>query len=298
MSYKPYGKTKKILDKAMEHIKSVEYQVSVRWFFYRLLQDSYYSKKSDYTKFILLTSRARKAWYDKWTPSILSDDTRSMSIYKFDGLTHEPDIDALISEQTQDAIETIEYFEDQLRDYCHFFNYEVDPNCYQPYICVILFEARAMLQQFKTYADDLTLCPCGGQPSIPHKWKIAKYLEELSLRYGKPIKVLYFGDLDDAGEKIFNCTMKDILKWCDSEVEFLRCGLTESQAANYQIPENFEHPGAFQWEALTDAQAKEIIVESLKLYHNFDAKMEATKRAEHISLFVNNAVNEVIANRV
>jgi len=297
-SYKPYGKTKKILDRAMEHIESVDYQVSVRWVFYRLLQEGHYSKKSDYTTFIGLTSRARKGWYDGWTPSILADETRTMVIYVSEGESNEPNIEHLIEEQTREAESEIEYYESQLSDYEHLFDYSVDPNCYQHNICIILFEARAMLQQFQTYTDGLTLCPFGGQPSIPYKWKIAKYIEELSLKYKKPVKILYFGDYDDAGLKIYEAGKADILEWCDSEdVEFIRCGLTQEQAMKYQIPENFEHPGSFQWEALTDAQAKEIIIEGLTPYHNFNTKNEAWEQGRHISRLVNDAVNEAMADR-
>lgn len=55
--WKPQGKTAPILDRAMEHIKSVEYKVSARWVFYRLLQEGHYSDKNDYkNKFIPMTS--------------------------------------------------------------------------------------------------------------------------------------------------------------------------------------------------------------------------------------------------
>jgi hypothetical protein len=36
--WKPHQKSENILNRAMEHIKSVGYRVSVRWIFYRLLQ--------------------------------------------------------------------------------------------------------------------------------------------------------------------------------------------------------------------------------------------------------------------
>jgi hypothetical protein len=174
--YKPYGQTKAILDRSMQHIESVSYQVSVRWVFYRLLQEGYYSKKSDYSKFITLTSRARHGWYDGWTPATLADDTRVMSIYESRGWDNEPDIVELIKSEIEVAEENIEYYREQADNYKHNCLYEIDANYYQHNICIILFEARAMLQQFIQYTDGPTLCPFGGQPSIPYKWKIAKHI--------------------------------------------------------------------------------------------------------------------------
>ena len=295
MGYQPYGKTNIILDRAMEHIRSVEYQVSVRWVFYRLLQESLYKKKADYINFVMLASRARKAWYDGWTPATLADDTRQMDIFPTDGEIPEPDIDDLIHREIQEAKENIDYHREQAESYRHYFYYEIDPNCYQHNFCVIMFEARAMHQQFKAYTHGLTLCPFGGQPSIPYKWKIAKYIEQRCLEYGKDAVVLYFGDLDDAGLTIFNAGKEDISQWCEAKIEFVRCGLTEEQAARYQIPENFEHPGNYQWEALTDPQAREIIEGSLRQYYDLDAPVRAKQEANRISEAVIQAVNEHIA---
>jgi hypothetical protein len=66
-----------ILTRGLELVNSVSYQVSARWLFYRLLQESFFSKKSDYkTKLIPLISRARKQFLLDWHPATLSDDTR------------------------------------------------------------------------------------------------------------------------------------------------------------------------------------------------------------------------------
>ena len=119
-----------------------------------------------------------------------------------------------------------------------------------------------MTQQFRLYTDGLTLCPFGGQPSIPFKYQIAKYIEQQHEKYQKDVMVLYFGDLDESGLKIFNTGEEDISKWCDAPIEFIRCGLSDEQVRQYQIPENVDHPG-YQWEALTDEQAREIITEDV-----------------------------------
>jgi hypothetical protein len=290
MSYQPYGKTKKILERAMEHIQDVPYQVSVRWVFYRLLQEGFYSKKRHYDNFVQLTSRARKSWYDGWSPSTLADDTRTMSVSANDGDRPDPDIEELIETEIQEAKNEIEYHRDQAQNYTHLFLYDIDPNYYQARFCVIMFEARAMMEQFATYTHGLTLCPFGGQPSIPYKWKIAKYIEERCQHYDKSGLVLYFGDLDDAGLTIFDSAEEDISVWCNADLEFVRCGLTQDQVNKYQIPENFEHPG-YQWEALTDEQAREIIEENLSRYYDLDAERRARREANRIMDQVNMSVN-------
>jgi hypothetical protein len=294
LSYEPYGKTKLILDRAFEHIQSVEYQVSVRWVFYRLLQEGHYKKKSDYVKFVSLTSRARKNWYAEWTPETLADDTRSMDVFFSEGVEPNPDIDELIEEQREEAKEEIEWHRDQAENYVHRFMYEIDPNYYQDAFCVVMFEARAMHAQFQRYARGLTLCPFGGQPSIPYKWQIAKHIEEQCAKYEKDAVVLYFGDLDDAGLSIFESAQEDIAEWCEADIEFVRCGLTEDQVAKYEIPQNFEHPG-YQWEALTDAHAKEIIEGSLRQWYDVDAPRRAIEEAHEIMFKVNSAVNDSLS---
>jgi hypothetical protein len=113
--YTPYGKTKVILDRAMEHIRGVPYQVSVRWVFYNLYQEGIYKKKEDYQSFVSLTSRARKAWYDGWTPETLADDTRKMDVYESGGGTADPDLEFLVEREQQEAEESIAFYRDQAR---------------------------------------------------------------------------------------------------------------------------------------------------------------------------------------
>lgn len=294
-SYEPYGKCKAILDKAMEHIQSVDYKVSVRWVFYRLLQDGFYNSKQDYTKFITLTSRARKSWYGGWQPDTLADETREMRIFPNGGERPEPDIDELIERELEDGKETIDYYQSQIDDYRHHFTYSIDPNYYQDRFCIVLFEARAMLEQFKRYTNGLTLCPFGGQPSIPYKWKIAKYIEDRCAEYDKSAVILYFGDLDEGGQNIFKAAIEDITEWCSADIEAVYCGLTQEQAANYQVPENPERPGEYQWEALTDEAAREIITEGISGYYDMNAPRRAYREGEMISARVNEEVNSRLA---
>src|SRR5690606_12535114 len=112
----------------------------------------------------------------------------------------------------------------------------------QDYYVELWFEARAMAQQFAYYTEHITLRPMGGHASIAFKWEIAKDLENASEWYGKPIRILYFGDLDPAGGTIMEVVEEDVRKWCGVDFDLIRCGLTMQQVRQYQVPENFEKP--------------------------------------------------------
>ncbi len=241
-SYKPSKKIDGILSAALKHIKSVPYKVSLRWVFYRLLQDSYYSTKDDYSNFKSITSKARKRWYDGWAPDTLSDDTRNIS---WKGWGYE------------DEVEWINNLK------CSLDKYET-----QNYFLLLCFEARAMFDQFSYYTKNIPLAAFGGDASIPYKWEIAKEIEEAYEKYQKPIVILYFGDCDSKGEQIKDSAFKDIKEWCNAPFELIYCGLTKKQAKSLNLTENLEKKGEYQWEALTDKQAKKIIFENVKKYQN------------------------------
>lgn len=235
--YTPQKKTAAILDRAWELVEAVPYQVSARWVFYRLLQEGYYSKKSDYgAKFLKAISTARRNFYKEWRPDTLADETRAAiergqgfsSVAKWLGAVSKADC-------------------------------QLDKWAYQDCYIELWYEARAMTDQFRHYTQHITLRPLGGQPSIPYKWETAKYLERVNDAYDVPITILYFGDLDTAGEVISEVVERDVRVWCDAEFDFIRCGLTADQVTRYQVPENPEKPGEYQWEALPDYAAREII---------------------------------------
>ena len=138
----------------------------------------------------------------------------------------------------------------------------------QDYFVLICFEARAMYKQFLHYTKNIPLVPFGGDPSIPFKWKVAKALEIASSNYENPIKVLYFGDCDKKGSQIGPSAFKDIRAWCDVDFDLIYCGLTPKQAKDMNLQENPDHPGEFQWEALTDPQAMSIIKKNIKPFQN------------------------------
>lgn len=237
-TYRPHAKTARILDRAFELVESVPYSVSLRWVFYRLLQEGFYRTKDDYkNKCEPAISAARRAFYKGWRPDTLADETRE-AIVRGNGYRTPEDWLVTLSERVTCPL-------------CKWHD--------QSYYVELWYEARAMSDQFRYYTDHITLVPMGGQPSIPYKWKIAKTLEKAAQAYGVPIVVLYFGDLDPAGHTIADTVRDDVAMWCDEPFEFVHCGLTPDQVALYGVPENFEKPGEYQWEALTDAAASEII---------------------------------------
>jgi len=234
----PQGKSKLILDRAWVHVSSVAYRVSLRWLFYRLLQDGLYRSKDDYmSKMKSLFSVARKNFYGDWSPSALADETRS-PIIQGDGYADE---------------------QEWLQKLANGLFVDFDKWATQPVYMEVWFEARAMVEQFRQYAPGITLVPFGGDFTINPKWETARRLSAMAEKYGTPVRVFYFGDYDPKGLQILDSALKDIKAWCDVYFEIERVGLTLDQAVSMGVPENFEKPGDYQWEALTDAQAASLI---------------------------------------
>ena len=123
-----------------------------------------------------------------------------------------------------------------------------------------------MVRQFEHYTNGVTLRPFQGQPSRPYKYEIAECIDQAAGQYGKEIVILYFGDYDAAGLAIQNTAEADIRGWCSADFELIRRGLNEGDGERLGISENFEHPGSYQWEALDDKQAGELITTSVNKY--------------------------------
>lgn len=295
--YRPHAKSREVLDTAMRHIKSVNYRVSVRWVFYRLLQDGIYSSKDDYNKLIHCTREARKNFWREWRPWTLADESRGMARGLINLGEDHPDQDVghLIERGIMEGKGDIAYHKDQAENYEFSLDLCIDPRHYQDYVFVIMYEAKAMTEQFLEFTpNDIPLVPSGGYTSVEYKWRIAERLREWCGHYEKPGLVLYFGDHDKDGHQIFEAARDDILQWCGEPVEFVRCGITLEQARHYQVPENLDKPGCFQWEALTDDQAEEILQSSLENYYNFDAKRQAEAQEIEIKSEVDPRVNELL----
>lgn len=243
--YNPQAKTAAMLARALELVNSVPYAVSLRWLFYRVLQEGFYSSKDDYNnKFAPAVSAARHAFYNGWRPDTLADETRE-AIVRGDGYKS---VEAWLG-----AVAT--------GLYCH-----LDKWNYQDTYVELWYEARAMSQQFEHYTSHMTLRPLGGQPSIPYKWQAAKDIEHAFARYRLPVVILYFGDLDSAGDNIAQVVERDVRGWCSVDFSFVHCGLNAEQVNFYGVPENPEKPGEYQWEALTDDAARAIITNHTERY--------------------------------
>ncbi len=239
---------KEILDSSLQHIQSVPYKVGLRWAFYRLLQEGYYHEKGDYDKFKDLASTARKRYLRGWSPNTIIDDTRGITWCGYGAISKEEWLKELSC--SLDRYQTKHRF------------------------LMIWFEARAMEKQFRYYTKDIPLAAFGGDASIPFKWDIAMAIRNAKERYNKPIMILYFGDLDDKGQKIYKAALKDIRAWSQTDFECIYCGLTKEQAEIFKLPENPDKPGQYQWEALTDEQAKAIITSQLLIYDVVDIKSQ------------------------
>jgi len=228
---------------ARGHVESVSYPVSLRWVFYRLLQEGIYSKKGDYERW---SQQASKFRHDgTWAPDFLEDTTRK-PVYRGIG-------EAWSAKQIIRTFLAVESLALKFHE-SHFTR--------QTEYTEVWFEARAMLGQFEKYTDEVVLRPFGGMTSIPMKARAAEDLGKLAERFGKPPVVLYFGDCDDHGRNIFTFSTtgrKGFAKWCPEKVKVVWCGLTKEQAERYEVPENPDKPGQYQWEALTDSAAEEII---------------------------------------
>lgn len=279
MSYKPTLKSKYILDRAWHYIQSVPYQVSARWTFYRLLQEGTYGVKAGYHHLLSLLSKARKEFYGDWYPGTLADDTRAPVLMQREGFYSI----ALRGWGFKDEAEWLETIKKEL-------NCPLDRWTEQPVYEEVWFEAAAMQGQFLHYANpNIPLLAFHGDISIPEKWRTAQRLAERWLQLRKPIKIFYFGDLDPKGLQIPDSAWQDIAQWTFWLVQatepsilsstdkdypglnswitfrydsFTRVGITKEQVKGLNIPENPERPGTYQWEALDDKQAAELIAKA------------------------------------
>jgi len=78
-------------------------------------------------------------------------------------------------------------------------------------------------------------------------------------------------DDDPKGFDIPKAALADIREWSDAEFEFVRVGLNEGDGKRLGIPANPEDPGHYQWEALGDDQAGEMITEAVSRYYSKEA---------------------------
>ena len=263
--YKPQKQAADVLTRAMGYLKSVPYKVTLRWLFYNLYQDGTYTDKSQYQAFSKTISRARHAFWGGWHPNTLSDDTRR----------------AVIPRGGWGSVDS------WVNSFGHNETCTLDHWLFQNTYIEIWFEARAMKAQFQHYTNNVVLVPMAGHPSISFKYQMAKRLEAAGRDYGLPIVVLYFGDLDTGGKMIPKVAKRDVEGWCDVDFDFIRCGINPEHPARYNMTENFEKPGEYQWEALADAAAKELITTNVNRFVRQDAIREASQAGRAAAAWVN-----------
>ncbi|MGA2363527.1 MAG: hypothetical protein ABSG73_13860 [Candidatus Aminicenantales bacterium] len=74
----------------------------------------------------------------------------------------------------------------------------------------------------------------------------------------------------------------DVGRWCEVPFTLERCGLSVEQAKAHGVPPSVEKKG-YQWEALDDAAAEEIITEAVGKYIDAGLVDEALEEAVEIS---------------
>jgi len=269
--YKPHVNSASVLNAAMELIKSVPYKVSTRWTFYQLVQLGHYSKADYSTVWLPLQARARKAFWNGWAPDTLTDDTRVFvpEPVGWDGV-----------DEWLDAITAVEYKEDIWLS--------------QKYYVEVWFEAAAMAPQFKYLAPGLPLLSFHGECSISPKWEAAKRIEERSRRYGLPAVICYFGDDDPKGHMIPLSAIEDVRSWCSVDIEFARGGLNAGDGVRYHLPEHPDRPGAYQWEAVGDTVARQLIRGTVGRYFDFEAMERGRERERETTTSVQQALSECV----
>lgn len=283
--YNPRPETADLLNWMLEEIQGVPYEVTLRWAFYQAVQKKGL-QKGDYGKIKQHAAQARKSFWNGWSPTTLVDDTRKIEMRGHGYNDFEDWLEAMKEKEPV---------------------YEIYSK--QDKIVMLWFEAQAMQRQFEYYASPyrVSFAAFKGDPSINFKWKIAEYLASLYKRYKKPMVILYFGDYEankDSGSRAKGLTIpinafNDISGWLfgilerdevikredwednpDSVIKMIRIGLNEEHIGDWDLPENPERPGEYQWEALNDEQAGNLITSSIESNWGVGAVTENTEEEQ------------------
>lgn len=241
-----------LLEWGLEQIKALAYDATSRWTFYRIA-DKFGLSKKIYKLFLKACGARRKGFKEGWTPFTLTDDSRQIKT-KGNGASSY----WLFSQWFGEAPEV------SVWQFC-------------PIYVEAWVEANAMMSQFDHLLPGITLRPLKGDWSIDGKWKAT---EEIAMRLcdGKDVYILYFGDCDKKGREIPESAWNQIQRWLkdgtakqhllaekvvgQSKIKFIYGGLTEKQARKFKLIESVgdkAKPGEYQWESLSDEQAREVI---------------------------------------
>lgn len=281
----PQEDTARLLDRALEIQASVPYRVTLRWLFYNLWQEGWFvhvqptakanAKKRAYQDFSLLMSRLRHSsgeYHERW-PIELADDRRD-PVYRSEGFAS--------------AQEWLDRERERLA--C-----VIDKMSTQDFYILVAFEAEAMLSQFEylTEAWGVDLWPFSGNTSIPYKKRLARAIEWASTKFAKPVIILYFGDYDPAGLKIPESAFRHVRKWARCSFEAYRVGLNAEHIERYNVPEDPEHPGKYQWEALNNTGATELVTSALSRFLYQDKINELRQVEGEVTELVRSALGGV-----
>lgn len=289
---------RKILPGVLQKVEKLPYKVTLRFVFYRVLQ-AVGLEKASYDTFKQILAYYRKNFIAGWEPDTLTDDTTNID-------------DSNIGQ-----------FHDEKDVYNTLKNPKITLNKYQNQkkIIIICFEARAMYSQFEYYCRPyhVILFPFGGDAKIEPKWRLASMILKFWHTYHKPTQILYFGDADSKGKQIPENAMKDVKIWIKVQAlhqkmkkegkneegvtleeiekpqfEWMWCGLTIEQATKkYKLPKNPDKPKQYQWEALEDEDAAEIITNALNEYVDLDAIKEIEELEKRIQTKWREQVKEI-----
>lgn len=279
-----------ILDRAVELVNSVPYEVTLRWLFYGLWQDGLFSdvkgtkranaKRRAYEVFSSLMSRLRHSpdkFQERW-PIELADDRRD-PIHRTSGISSVAEWLEIASEQLECSVEKMVGQENYV---------------------MVAFEAEAMLSQFRHYTQpyEVSLWPFSGATSIPYKKRLANRITWVAKTFELPVIILYFGDYDPAGLTIPESAFRHVRKWCDVDFTAYRVGLNPEQIEKYKIDSDFEDGESggtqkYQWEAVRDEAAKEIITGALDSLLCLDTINELKTEEAEITEKVRGALAEV-----
>lgn len=266
----PDARSIAILERAVELVAGVPYTVTLRWLFYNLWQDGYYThqlptskasaKQLAYGNFGKLMSTLRHSapqWQERF-PIEVADDRRDP---------------VLFSEGFRTPSEWLAHQRNTIQ--C-----DVDWMTGQEHYVMVAFEAEAMQSQFIHYTQDYgcSLWPFSGHASIAYKQRLASHIAWARRRFGVPVVLLYFGDLDDAGEQIPETAFCHVRKWCQVGFNAYRAGLNREHILAYNIPDDPDRPGKYQWEAVPDAAARDIITGALNSLVRVDVLNDVKRR--------------------
>jgi len=274
----------KLLDRALEMVQSVSYRVTLRWMFYGLWQEGWYrhvkptkranAKQRAYETFASLMSRLRHSddFYWQW-PIELADDRRD-PVYRSQGFA---DVDEWLEHQKKKLA-------------CN-----VDKMSTQDYYVIVAFEAEAMLGQFEHLTQNyhVDLWPFSGKTSIHYKQRLAKSIDWAADKFDLPVIVLYFGDYDETGLEIPESAFRHIRKWAESEFTAYRVGLNKEHISKYEMTDDPDEPGKYQWEALRDEGAREIVTGALDALLCQDTINELIERERSVTRMVREALGGI-----